>query len=336
MSIYVEPGNACNFKCVFCPESFEDYAAKAGGISRLSLEQFVMIARQIKELGKPKILNFHMLGEPFANPALTSFVALANASDLAHRTVVTSNGTLLKPAKYQSVLDSGLHYLKISIYGATQETHAARTQSKIPLSNIHKNISGFKALRDSLGLKHPFIYVKMIEQDASENAAFIETFSDCADEIQLEPVVNWNDPEEGNLSGMSGEALLGTRYFSKKKAVCPYPFYMLVIHSSLDVSVCCVDWNKKTVVGNLRDETLSQIWRGERLRQFRRAHLERRRCELEACRNCTFLHTTFDNLDGLQLCQACQGGPINMRTGICPDCGTMQKDERRLADLAPR
>jgi radical SAM protein with 4Fe4S-binding SPASM domain len=135
--------------------------------------------------------------------------------------------------------------------------------------------------------------------DPAENQVFIDDFSSLADEVSLEPAMNWNDPVEGNLSQMSNAALEATPYFSHRKAVCPFPFYTLVIHSDLRVSVCCVDWNKKTVVGDLRKNSLAEIWNGSALHHIQRMHLERRRDELVGCKSCTFLHTAPDNLDGL-------------------------------------
>jgi hypothetical protein len=52
-------------------------------------------------------------------------------------------------------------------------------------------------------------------------------------------------------------------------------------------------------VGDLKTQTLAEIWRGQALRDFQTAHLDGRRNELSACESCTFLHTAPDNLDGL-------------------------------------
>jgi radical SAM protein with 4Fe4S-binding SPASM domain len=133
----------------------------------------------------------------------------------------------------------------------------------------------------------------------SENQAFLDTFKYIGDEVKIEPVMNWNDPEEGVLANVSRDELLEKDYFKSKKSVCPFPFYTLVIHSDLKVSVCCVDWDKKTVIGDLSSNTLSEIWRGEQLKEFQLTHLRRRREELDGCNTCTYLHTAPDNLEGL-------------------------------------
>jgi radical SAM protein with 4Fe4S-binding SPASM domain len=231
---------------------------------------------------------------------LLDFIQYAKSSNIAERLIVSSNGSLVSKKHHASICESGLDYLRISIYGGREEIHARNTQTHIRLEKIRKNIMDLKSYRDVKGLSHPYIYVKMIElPDKEENKYFLDYFSEAADEIQLEPVMNWNDPDEGNLSGIATDDLLKTPFFSNRKKVCPFPFYMLVIHSDLRVSVCCADWNKKTIIGNLKDKTLSEIWNGARLREFQILHLQGKRHELEGCRTCTFLYTTPDNMDTL-------------------------------------
>ena len=66
-----------------------------------------------------------------------------------------------------------------------------------------------------------------------------------------------------------------------------------------DVTVCCIDWSLSARVGNLRRETLRDIWFGKRLQAFRRITLEGGRSQLPACCNCTWNWSHPDNLDDL-------------------------------------
>ncbi len=312
-TLYVEPTNICNFKCVYCPESFDDFEEKAGGLHRMDLAAFSRLAEQVVELGGVKTLNFYMMGEPFVNRSVPDFVRIANERKIADRTIVTSNGSLLTEDVSRGVMDAGLTFLRISIYGGTADAFARTTQSKIPLDRVRANVERFRRIRDETGGK-TFLYVKMIDSgDAAENQAFLDMFSPIADEAVIEPVMNWNDPEEGNLARVDRGTLLNSEYFSKKKTVCPFPFYTLIVHADLRVSVCCVDWAKEAVVGDLRHETLAEVWRGQRLRDFQVAHLEGRKSELAACRNCTYLHTAPDNLDGLTASEFIARSPVAAR-----------------------
>jgi radical SAM protein with 4Fe4S-binding SPASM domain len=83
------------------------------------------------------------------------------------------------------------------------------------------------------------------------------------------------------------------------KSVCPFPFYTLVVNVNGDVTVCCVDWNKGTRIGNVFETSLKSIWAGDKLRNLRRIHILRKRSMNPSCRNCKFIFTVPDNLDNI-------------------------------------
>jgi len=302
-TIFIEATNKCNFKCKFCPESFPDYEDIAGGISALQPDDFDIITRNISDLtgNRPiKTINFYMMGEPFINPHLTDYLRSLKEKRLVEKLIVTSNGSLLNSGRYQSIIDSGLDYLRVSIYGANDPEQQLNSQSSIPLSKIRSNILGLKKFRDSISASKPYIYVKMIDSLSLDlNAEFLDLFFGVGDETVVEPRMNWDSPDGHNLSGLEESDLLQTDYFRHKKKACPFPFYTLIIHSDLTVGVCCVDWSKAINIGNLRDNTLRHIWSGDLLRELQIKHLSGRKNEIEACRSCSFLHTAPDNIDSI-------------------------------------
>lgn len=265
----------------------------------MDVRAFDRLADQVGELGRIKSLNLYMMGEPFVNRALPDFVRIARQKNMADRITITSNGTLLTEAVSRRVIDAGLNYLRISIYGGDAKSYARRTRGKIALDRVVENVARFRRLRDDMGAS-TFLYVKMINSGSpEENAQFLALFNGIGDEVMIEPVMNWNDPEEGDLAQLGRDRRLQGDYFAARKQVCPFPFYTLIVHADLRVSVCCVDWAKETVVGDLRQQTLAQVWRGAALRAFQLMQIERRAHENQACRNCTYLHTAPDNLDDL-------------------------------------
>lgn len=137
--------------------------------------------------------------------------------------------------------------------------------------------------------------------DNGLNTQFLEDFSDLGDEIAIEPRMDWDSQSDKDFSQMGKDNLLESDYFSKKKEVCPFPFYTLVIHSDLRVSVCCVDWSKSLIIGDLRNESLTDIWHGENLLELQLKHLRREKHRISACKNCNYLLTAPDNLDNLDI-----------------------------------
>ncbi len=241
-----------------------------------------------------------MMGEPFANPRTIDFIRIATATRLAERICVTTNGSLFRTATIDALLDSQIDFVRISIYGGTPEAFARRTGSKIALDRIVDGVAKLHQQRQLRGLARPHLYVKMIDSgDQVENDAFLSLFREICDEVALEPAMNWNDPEGENLAQTPIDSLMNTDHFQHKKSACPLPFYTLVIHSDLRVSPCCVDWDKRAVVGDLRTDTLVDIWHGAPMRNFRLEHLRGNRRMLEACARCTYLYTVPDNVDSL-------------------------------------
>jgi len=65
--------------------------------------------------------------------------------------------------------------------------------------------------------------------------------------------------------------------------------------------MCTQDSPKKTKVGNIKNQSLKEIWFGKELFEFRKMHLEDRKEENELCRKCDWyrLFPPEDNVDGI-------------------------------------
>ena len=298
--VHLEPTNICNFKCKFCPESLDDYKDKAGGLFNLSLDNFTKILNELKKVPKLKSLNFFMMGEPLANKNIIKFVKMASSANISETYMISTNGALLTKEKYSDLCESGLNYLRISIFGSNEIAHFNATQSKIKLSRVKENILNFKKFKEDNSYSYPRILVKMIKSEVEEeNQEFLREFDGTGDEILLEPLTNWNDPGDTEFYKVDKNNIYSSDHYSKRKRICPYPFYSLVIHSDLKVSVCCVDWEKKTVIGDLSKENLLNIWNGKSLRNMQLKHIQGRIKDIEGCKDCSYLHTTKDNIDSL-------------------------------------
>lgn len=66
---------------------------------------------------------------------------------------------------------------------------------------------------------------------------------------------------------------------------CPRPFTMLCITSRGQAVLCCLDWRHEWVMGDASEETLEDIWAGERFQAVRRKLLHGDRSEI-LCSRC--------------------------------------------------
>lgn len=304
MSIFIEPTNRCNFRCLFCPESFSDFAEKTGGYATIDDALFQRILDEISYHRVTRVVRFYMMGEPLLNPRLPDMVRRTKIAGV-ERIEVTTNGSFLSEKLCNELLDSGLDYLRVSIYSVDEARHKTITGSELSVATIRENIARFRRLRDQRGKRTPFLYLKMIDAfSESENDAFLDMYRPIADEAVIERPMNWNGFDERNVvtqtyaaTGVELAEDVDSLLYRYPKHVCPFPFYSVAVNADGDVVACCVDWNRSTKIGNLTSASLTEVWNGEALRAFRKMHLVRRRCENPSCRNCSFLFTSPDDID---------------------------------------
>jgi radical SAM protein with 4Fe4S-binding SPASM domain len=144
----------------------------------------------------------------------------------------------------------------------------------------------------------------MLDRLNAENELFLEMYKGIADEVCIEEAMNWSGYEERklleNLYNYNNEKL-GLIQPKKQRKACSYPFYTLAINPDGDVVCCCVDWTRSTKLGNVREQTLKEIWNSDSLKRFQIMHLEGNRHLNAACRSCETLNRCpeADNIDNV-------------------------------------
>lgn len=318
-TIFIEPTNLCNFRCVQCPHGMDDYAEKAGPLGNMSMECFGKLLTDIREWRKEleeseetpfvKVVRLYLEGEPFVNNEIVEMLRLLKRENIAERVEIITNGSLLTASICKKLVDYQLDYITISIYAIEEYKHKYMTKSNILPQNIIENVRMLRTIRDERDNIRPFIYVKTIDNfNDCENNEFIEAYRGIADEVCIEKPMNWNNSEEVDfISNLYEEEAvvkvkeeLGKRPYRK---ACPYPFHTLSVKSNGDVLVCCVDWKRNTKVGNIREESLYNIWNGKNLYEFRKLHIEGKRDLNLSCNNCElfFKFAEEDNIDSLTI-----------------------------------
>lgn len=295
--IRLDPTNACNFRCQYCPTAHSDLLKEVGrSRTHLSMDLFQKIVDDLADFDRPLgKLYLYKDGEPLLNPAFADMVRYAKASGHVEQVWTTSNGSRLNPEVNQALVDAGLDLIKISIQGVTEQQYLDISKARIDYEQLRAHIADLH----ERGGDRLHVHVKIVDanlSDADKNK-FISDFQPIASSIHIDPLMGWSqssvrDFQLGTRSDLGPDGLPLT-----PREVCPFPFYTLSINSNGTVSVCCVDWAHETVVGDLRTQSLRDVWFGDALHAFRMMHLERRRAENRACGDCQYLQTLADDLD---------------------------------------
>lgn len=271
LTVYVEPTNVCNLSCDFCPQSIDDYKERAGYYQHIDIDLYRKVIDEIKELGI-KSLKLYFFGEPLMHPRIGDICLWAG--EVCDRVELTSNAIPFTERKAREILNSNIAYLRVSWYGEKPE-------------KVRENIATLWRLRKELGKDKPYICIKVFDPEAAEIVR--RDFAGISDEIAVEQLHT------------IGSDFVHLRSYSGPQIACPYPFYNLVVKSNGDVVPCCVAWEKSLVVGNVKEESLLSIWRGERLANVQRLHLAGRSNELAACAKCDTIFNCPDSVDGVSV-----------------------------------
>ena len=307
LSILIDPCNICNFKCTFCPTSDAKLLKSVGrpkGIMDFNL--FCKIIEDIKEF-KEKIKRLHLYkdGEPFLNKDLSSMISCAKQSNVADYIETTTNASLISKNVAKEIIEAGLDVIRISIEHINDDGYKKVTGSFSDYEMIRKNVEYLFNLKQKMNSSLK-IHAKIIDVGLSdsEKHKFIQDFSNISDSINIDTLMGWSNSDIKDFT-LGNESTIKTNidsnYFLKKdRKVCPEPFKTMSINFNGLVSVCCVDWSLGTVIGDVNNESLFNIWNGEKLQRFRILHLSQQRNQIKACSNCHYIQgmRPISDLDG--------------------------------------
>lgn len=307
LGLCIEPTNKCNFKCIQCALSLDEFNKIVGPRMNMPIDLYKKILNDIRSMGKLNNLNIYGDGEPLLHPDIAELVSLAKENDVAEAITITTNASLLTEKVAKNLIESRLDYLRISVYSIYDNIFKKITNTQYDADLIFNNVKQLFKIRNDRGGKTPFIYVKLIDTYSKENEDFLSKYNFIADEVNIETPMNWNSFNNIDLisnidrhrktNEKTLQGYYGKHNISNVKKICTTPFLSLNIKSNGDVCICIVDWNKGTKIGNISTVSLSEIWYGDTLREFRRMHIEQRKHENESCRNCKFMYCNPDNMD---------------------------------------
>lgn len=297
--LLVDPSSACNIQCRFCPcgtahsDLWSDEKKKS--IGTMDFELFKKIIDDCNGFkDKIKTLRMYKEGEPLFNPHFAEMVAYAKASGKFLSIDTTTNGTLLNPKLNREIVEAGLSRINISVIGLDSQEYEDICGKKIDFDKFRANI---KDLYDHRGKCH--IYIKtVLERDDAESEKrkekFYELFGDICDEIGVEYIVPcWPGFDSGEKE-VGEMGIYGNRV--EDFTVCPRLFYLMVINSDGAVALCHVDWSRKTVMGNVHNNTVPQLWK--MLDPYRIEHLKGNRYKMPVCDVCNEVAlVAVDNID---------------------------------------
>ncbi len=295
--INVDPSSACNFRCSFCPTGHDDLIADTGRFQGvMKFELFQKLIDDLQGFDQPlKVLRLYKDGEPFLNKRLADMIRYAKASGRVPYVDTTTNGSLMTPARMGPVLEAGLDKINISVDGMSNAQYREFTGFDLDFERFVENVRWLYANKGDCEV---MIKIPAELLQPGQRQLFLDTFGDHCDRIFVENFAPcWPEFDVEAHTGFK----ISTGIYQQAvqdTETCPYIFYSMSVNADGLVSSCFLDWERKLQIGDVRRESLADIWRGDAMNALRLQHLQGQRCENPVCGSCGQLsHCLPDSID---------------------------------------
>ncbi|EKD28524.1 MAG: Fe-S oxidoreductase [uncultured bacterium] len=207
-------------------------------------------------------------GESLLNPNIVKMVEYAKKKGIKEISFI-SNGRLLEGDITNGLIEAGLDYLTISIDGLENDYN--RLRYPMTFVEITEKLQKFYDLKNKIGNGFPLLKVQAIWSYIKENPQlFYNHFKKITDKINFDPENDYSIREVPQESDF----------------ICQYPWQRITITWNGEVPLCISDWNIYTTIGNLKNQTIKEIWHGKEMNAYRKKQILSQRLTIPCCKRC--------------------------------------------------
>lgn len=272
--ISLETASACNLHCVHCPPHMLEYKHEVRKFGILNIDLFYKLMDEIDKFGERRIA-LHKDGEPLMHPNIIEiFKRLKKKRE--HNVYLTTNAHRLTEGISEAILKYKINIVNFSL-GASTEKFYSKVRGN-DFNKVISNILNFMKMR-KYSEWQPKVIVQIIE---------LPEYPEMKDEIKQFKKF-WKD---FNVEVQVWEKLTWGVYKNNNKFKNRYPCYQLwetvTVNSDGLASACCMDWRQQLIIGDAKNETIEEIWHGEKLKYLREMHIAGNENELPICDSCNY------------------------------------------------
>ena len=273
----IELSSLCNLTCGMC-YTITDEFKKQVNVTRMDWELYKKIIDEIG--GKGTAIRLSLPGEATLHTKFIEAIQYAKDHGIKEVSMLTHGGKLTLPY-FKKMAAAGIDWITVSADGVG-ETYE-RVRKPLKFDDLLSKLSDIKKYKEEHGLKRPVIKVQGIWPAIAESSpdVYYDTFKPCTDLVAFNPLIDYlsNDTHIEYL----------------EEFTCPQQYQRLVIGADGQVMKCSNDEENREVIGDIKKESVHQVWHGEKMQAVRNLHLEPRGFMRSAvCRKCYLPRKTKD------------------------------------------
>lgn len=275
--VHIENTNVCNLRCIHCPQSF---VSKRPGYKPQFLD-YKLIQKVIDEVAaNNSIFRITADGEPMIQKKfkeMVDYVYEKGAKIFAFNT----NGTLMNQDIIEKLVwpsERTKIIVEVSLDAFYKDTYD-KVRVKSDYVKVMFNIFNFLRIRKERKASNIKLVVSIIDQP--EALEEIEDFKRFWGLVVDDVVVRKYVDTKGLMPAKN------QRYDKNiKRWPCLVVFKRIMVGYDGRVRFCPDDWKKESVIGDIRKNTLKEIWQSEEYKKLRQEHLTNNLAKRVPCNYC--------------------------------------------------
>jgi len=283
-SYFIELTNYCNLRCSMC--NFHSPSIKAERSKGfMDIHLALNLLEQIGGFRGDAWVALHGAGEPLLHKGIFDVISFASKYKNIKCGFLT-NAALLTKDTTIDLLDSGISWIGFSLDGIVKEKFE-KYRIGSNFEQIMDNVMFFLDLNKKNGKKvNTLINMTVQEEMKGDVEDFIDFWIDKVDEVAISPC---------RPVGSRENILVDS---SAWRQPCYMLYEMMVIYWDGEVGLCCEDWFNSGNMGNVRENSIIDVWHGRRFKKARQVHEKGDFHKIQLCRDCnSWFRTDYQEKD---------------------------------------
>lgn len=287
--LQVQTLSMCNGRCPFCPYVSSSSQLPQG---KMPWETYQKIVDECSTFPTLKVFTPMLQNEPLIDKYIFKYVCYFKEKN-GNKTQVelVTNGYLLTSIMLDQLQHSKIDYFIISLNAHFKETY----EELMPGFKFEKIINNINNLL-SCDLNNTKVVIRFLEtsQNKEEISKALKYWRKRGVSTDVLSLINNRantidiDSFKPSKSGiLTKSRIKGMLFLYFSGGCCFLPFFQMNVLFNGDVILCCNDWGRKSILGNVNEQSLIDIWNGQKANLIRRKILRNEYEAIEACKGCS-------------------------------------------------
>ena len=285
--LQVQTINRCNATCPMCPYPYTTH------LQPREVMDDALFTKIVDECAAaPELVEFVPMAknEPLMDAQLETRIAEFKAKAAPHQMVeLVTNGSALTPARFARLVESGVDLLTISLSANSEEAYH-KVMPGLSWRRLMQNLeSVMKSDTSKVNL-----FLRFIKQ--RDNIAEVKSFTRLWRKRGFNVLAFEMNDRSGTVKDY--ERMATARGFfvrhmrramgQRMNRLCPHAFSIAHVLQNGDVPLCTNDWQNREILGNVRRNTIREIYNIPRAQEIRELMRQGRYEDIGPCRDCSF------------------------------------------------